>query len=264
MNARTSLFALAAAAYPLVIGCSGSADRTPKFGTASSALRRMQSCGELTQSLREDARVKMNARIDAEIRAIRMGYSYGAWFGPGRGLVVPGIAIDDAVGTSAPSGNAGATADPSTTAPAHSETETQVKGVDEADIVKADGTRLYVLHGQKFLIVNAWPAASLGVAGGLDIEGTPTEMFVAAGKAVVFSTVDGTELFTAAGVAPRAGYTDSYAPSVYSGVADVALPGGVPYRGGVPSPNPLTKVTVLALDGGSASVVRQLYFEGSY
>ncbi len=28
--------------------------------------------------------------------------------------------------------------------------KTQVKGVDEADIVKADGTKLYVLHGRNF------------------------------------------------------------------------------------------------------------------
>ena len=33
-----------------------------------------------------------------------------------------------------------------------------MKGVDEADIVKADGTRLYVLHGQKFLIDLQVPA----------------------------------------------------------------------------------------------------------
>ena len=32
--------------------------------------------------------------------------------------------------------------------PEHSETNTQVEGVDEADIVKTDGNFLYVLHGQ--------------------------------------------------------------------------------------------------------------------
>jgi hypothetical protein len=263
MNARTSLLALAVAAYPLVIGCSGSADGTMKFGTTSSALRRMQSCGELTQSLREDARVKMNGRIDAEIRAIRTGYTnYGGWYGPGRGFGLPGIAVDDAATVAPPSGNAGVPAAPSAT-PAHSETETQVKGVDEADIVKADGTRLYVLHGQKFLIVNAWPAPSLGVAGGIDIEGTPSEMFVVSGKAVIFSTVDGTPLYTAAGVSPRVAYTDSYATPLYSGVADVAARGGG-YPGTVPSQNPLTKVTVLSIDGSSSTVARELYFEGSY
>jgi hypothetical protein len=258
MNTRSSLCVLAVAACPLLSACSGTGTtETGPVGKASSALRRMQSCEELTQSLRADARVKMNQRIDAEIRAVREGYGYGYGYGPTFGL--PSIAVGAA---QAPAGNAaGASAD--SAAPAHSDTETQVKGVDEADIVKADGTELYVLHGQKFLIVNAWPAPDMGLAGGLDIEGTPSEMFVAKGRAVVFSTVDGAPLFAAAGVAPRAAYSDGYAPPVYGGVADVALPGGA-YPGGVSSQNPLTKVTVLALDGGNATVIRELYFEGSY
>ncbi|HET7539715.1 MAG TPA: beta-propeller domain-containing protein, partial [Polyangiaceae bacterium] len=36
------------------------------------------------------------------------------------------------------------------------------------------------------------------------------------------------------------------------------------YSGGVYVQNPLTKVTVLALDGNNASVLRELYFEGDY
>ena len=207
MNVRTSLLTLVAAVGPLAIGCSGAGSDSTIVGKTSSALRRMQSCGELTQSLRDDARAKMNARIDAEIQAIRAGYTnYYGGYGPGHGVIVPGIAVNDTAGAAAPAGNAGVPAE--SAAPAHSDTETQVKGVDEADIVKADGTQLYVLHGQKFLIVNAWPAPSLGLAGGIDIEGSPSEMFVASGKAVIFSTVDGTPLYTAAGVAPRASYSD--------------------------------------------------------
>src|SRR4051812_48353730 len=100
----------------------------------------------------------MNGRIDAEVRAVRAGYgSYGI----GRGGP---LAIGDSAGAANPPvasvPNSSGT-DAEVTAPAHSETETQVKGVDEADIVKADGTRLYVLHGQSFLIVDAWPAPNL-------------------------------------------------------------------------------------------------------
>ena len=135
------------------------------------------------------------------MRAIREGYPYSYY--PGRGMEVGAGPVF------APTLNAGAAPTPdvavdsSATSPAHSETETQVKGVDEADIVKADGTKLYVLHGQKFLIVDAWPAANLGLAGGIDIEGTPLEMFVANGRAVVFSTADGAPLYAATGVTPR-------------------------------------------------------------
>src|SRR5262245_53869894 len=87
MNTRTSLFLLLATACPLVTGCSGTESGERGVGTARSALRRMQSCGDLTQSLRDDARVKMNQRIDAEVRAIREGYSNYYY---GGGVLAPG------------------------------------------------------------------------------------------------------------------------------------------------------------------------------
>jgi uncharacterized secreted protein with C-terminal beta-propeller domain len=274
MHHRSALFVLAAVAGPLAIACSSSSTSDANVGTARAALRRMQSCTELTESLREDARVKMHERIDAQIRAIREGWYKSYYYD--RGFATVEGAIPQA-GAAAPSGQGGATgatgasdnaASPSpstvTADPSHSNTETQVEGVDEADIVKADGTRLYVLHGQKFLIVDAWPAPNLSMAGGADIEGTPSEMFVADGKAVIFSSVDGTSIYGAAGITPRPAYSDGYGSPVYAGGADVALPGPGYYPGGAPSANPLTKVTVLALDGASASVVREMYFEGSY
>lgn len=258
MQSKTALALLVAVTSPLAFGCSSSVSGDGKpVASSNAALRRTATCQDLTETLRADARSKLNQRIDAEVRAIREGYSNYYYGGRGGGVVL------------APSANAGAAVDdsaaeganPSTPTPAHSETETQVKGVDEADIVKADGTKLYVLHGQKFVIVDAWPAANLGVAGGIDIEGTPNEMFVANSRAVVFSTVDGAPLYAAAGVTPRAGYRDGYATPLYAGVADIA-PG---YSGGGAFiQNPLTKVTVLTLDGGNASVARELYFEGDY
>jgi len=268
MKLKTALALLAPIALPLLSACSGSSDGgTKPVASASAALRRSQSCEDLTQTLREDARTKMNLRVDAAVRAIREGYS--PYYGPNYGGTVRGG--DLAITPSAPTANAGqapgnasttsdTSSQPASSTPNHSETETQVKGVDEADIVKADGTKLYVLHGQKFLIVDAWPAEKLGVAGGLDIEGTPSEMFVAGGRAVVFSTVPGAPVYAAAGLTPRAGYSDGYVTPLYGGVADIAPS----YPGGASFANPLTKVTVLSLDGGTASVSRELYFEGSY
>ncbi|HEX2672296.1 MAG TPA: beta-propeller domain-containing protein, partial [Polyangiaceae bacterium] len=259
MQSKTALALLVAVASPLAFGCSSSvsADGKP-VASSSAALRRTQSCEDLTQSLRDDARSKLNRRIDAQIRAIREGYpTYYGGVGRGGGLVLAPTL--NAGAEDAATGNVAQTPAPSTSAsaPKHSETETQVQGVDEADIVKADGDKLYVLHGQKFLIVNAWPAANLGLAGGIDIEGTPNEMFVANGRAVVFSTVDGSALYTGAGITPRSRYSDAYTTPLYPGVADGAYAGKV-------ATNPLTKVTVLTLAQGNASVARELYFEGDY
>ena len=255
MQSKTALALLAAVAGPLVLGCSSSVSGDAHAVVSSdAALRRTQSCEDLTLALREDARSKLNRRIDAEVRAIREGYPY--YYGGRGGPVL----LEPTLNAGAPVPGADAASDSDTTTPAHSDTETQVKGVDEADIVKADGTKLYVLHGQKFLIVDAWPAPSLGLAGSIDIEGTPLEMFVANGRAVVFSSTDGAPLYTATGVTPRAGYRDGYATPLYAGVADIESG----YSGGNYVQNPLTKVTVLTLDGSRASVLRELYFEGDY
>ena len=57
-------------------------------------------------------------------------------------------------------------------------TNTQVAGVDEADFVKNDGTRIFVLSGNKLLRVASWPATNLSLQGTLKIEGWPREMFL--------------------------------------------------------------------------------------
>ncbi|HEY5962176.1 MAG TPA: beta-propeller domain-containing protein [Polyangiaceae bacterium] len=199
----------------------------------------------------------MNRRIDAEIRGVREGYP--TYYSYGRNYAVDAAG---GAGLAVPTATNGATKETTTSAsptPAHSETETQVQGVDEADIVKADGTRLYVLHGQKFLMVDAWPAPTLALAGGIDIEGEPTEMFVSDGKAVIFSTANGAALYTATGLTPRQGYNDAYAAPMYAS-ADVARGSG----SALPSQTNVTKVTVLNIVGNTASVARELYFEGSY
>ena len=259
-TSHCALFVLVTAMSATVIGCSWSGSSTSSGPEAHSAaaLRRMQSCEELTSALREDATSKMNRRIDAEIRGIREGYPayYGYGWGPRGGMAMDDIAMPS---TATATGTTAETNSTAASNPTHSETETQVKGVDEADIVKADGTRLYVLHGQKFMMVDAWPAPAMALAGGTDIEGEPTEMFVANGKAVVFSTADGTALYTATGVTPRAGYSDTYATPMYVG-ADMAMSGG--YYG--QTQNSVTKVTVLDIAGNSATVTREFYFEGRY
>lgn len=70
----------------------------------------------------------------------------------------------------------------------YSQTNVQVKGVDEADIVKNDDKYIYVLRAPYFLIYKAWPAKDLNLLGKYKVDGTPQEMFVYKDKVVVFST----------------------------------------------------------------------------
>jgi hypothetical protein len=268
------LIAIALLGGNALAACSSDGPPEP-VGSSQATLRRAQSCSDLTAMLQADALSKMNQRVDAQIRAIREGWTaYG--YGPGFAAVAndTGAPSGAASGSSSAGAAAPVAATPAagtTAPPAHSDTETQVKGVDEADIVKTDGTYLYVLHGDKFLVVDAWPAVSLSLASSLSIEGEPLEMFVTPGQAVVFSLVDGVPIYSAAGVTPRPAYSDAYAPGAFYGGGAVAVPGVAaagPTGSGPAFPGsssaPLAKVTVLSIQGTTATVARELYFEGSY
>lgn len=248
------------------IGCSGATTEGKSVDISRATLHRVATCTDLSAALRDDARAKLNKRVDSEVRAIREGMVYGYRGGYGT------------LANATPTEAAGAAKDSSSSsaapAPAHSETETQVKGVDEADIVKTDGNHIFLLHGDKFLVLNSWPVTNLGSASATSIEGAPLEMFVADGRAVVFSRVDGAPIYQASGVTPKPAYNEGYAYGSYGygggavGMADVAMPapGGGGGGGGyyVPSSSPLTKVTVLSISGTNASVTKELYFEGDY
>ncbi|AUX27465.1 hypothetical protein SOCEGT47_080560 [Sorangium cellulosum] len=218
---RFSSLWLIAATGLLAAGCDTGSTAT---GTHSAPLRRAQSCEDLEASLKQDALAKMNAQIDAMIASYHMAY-FGPAIGadqngpvavPGEPAVTPAPTPPGAPGAGGDAGaeagghapqTAGGAANDSA-APAHSDTNTQVAGVDEADIVKTDGNHIYLLHGEKFYTLTAWPASSLAVGSSLAIEGDPREMFVAGDKVVVYSSVNGAQIYERAGVEPRPEFYD--------------------------------------------------------
>ncbi len=231
--------------------------------TAQSVLRKAQSCSDLIGMLQGDALRKMNDYVDAQVETYkRFGQQFntlnsgtvasGANAGAPSGSPTPSLpgsggAAGDSKGASGGAGQA---------ATDYSQTNTQVKGVDEADIVKNDAKYIYLLHGKTFRVMSAFPATALAATSSVDLEGTPQEMFVADGKAVIFSTVDGAPIYAAAGITARNRYSDgsNYSSTCFNGYCSWW------YQ------RPMTKVTVLAVaaDGASASVAREMYFEGFY
>lgn len=279
MHTKTAFVVLAALASAAAVGCGSSGDSLQPTGTTRASLHRAKSCGDLLTDLKADALYKLNKGIDLQIKSIQhcqtkrtdSECAYGGYLGYGArgeatsaGGAIPPQAAPEAAEDSSSNGGSKS----SGSADSYSETNTQVKGVDEADIVKNDGKNLYVLHGRAFKVVNAWPSNDLKEMSSIDIEGTPQEMFVADGKVVVYSQVNGAAVFTAAGVQPKQQYTEyGYAYGGGGGVAvDVASPrkSGAPYPGGGEAYVPLTKVTVMALNGTTPTVTREVYFEGSY
>src|SRR3989344_3578858 len=67
-----------------------------------------------------------------------------------------------------------------------SQTNIQVQGVDEADIVKNDGKYLYIVSGEKITIIDAYPADQATILSNLDIKGIADEIFINENKLVVF------------------------------------------------------------------------------
>lgn len=196
----------------------------------ASVLQNSADCATLEARLKQDALDRMNANIDQQIAYIEL---YGDSWG--------GYAEDGAsTGSGDPSGGSGGASG----APEHSDTNTQVEGVDEADIVKTDGNRIYLLHGQNLTVMKSWPIQDLGIERSIEIEGSPFEMFVDGDKATVFSSVDGAAVYQEAGVLPP-------------GVTASDPYGGYWYY-------PLTKITVLDLAAPQASAVAEHYLDGWY
>jgi uncharacterized secreted protein with C-terminal beta-propeller domain len=298
MKIQTAFVLIAAVTSAAAMGCGSSSDKPSSTGTSRVSLHRAKGCGDLLSDLKADAVFKLNKGIDLQIESIQKcvartgddascayggyvgGYGYGGGGfaeGDSTGALPPGAPVPAAGAPATNGGTSGGTSAssaPTDRATSHSDTNNQVKGVDEADFVKTDGKNLYVIHGSAFKVLQAWPANDLKELSSLDIEGIPTEMFVDSGKAVVYSQVNGASLYTATGVTPKDSYQDfAYATggvAYASGGADVGAPVGVspPAPGGTTQPQqyvPLTKITVLTLDAaGTPSVAREMYFEGSY
>jgi uncharacterized secreted protein with C-terminal beta-propeller domain len=127
------------------------------------SLARAASCESLTESVHETAVRQMRSQMDSYKTS---GFGYGE-------VAAGGQATPNA--SSPPS--------------SYTTTNTQVAGVDEADFVKNDGTRIFVLSGQTLFAARSWPPQDLALAGKLSIEGWPSTMFLDGNQVVVFSTI---------------------------------------------------------------------------
>jgi len=67
----------------------------------------------------------------------------------------------------------------------YSKTNIQVEGVDEADIVKSDGKYIYVVSGNKVVIIDAYPSENARILSEIEAGEPPTELFINGNKLVV-------------------------------------------------------------------------------
>ncbi|MDI6884165.1 MAG: beta-propeller domain-containing protein [Hadesarchaea archaeon] len=67
----------------------------------------------------------------------------------------------------------------------YSTTNIQVEGVDEADIVKCDGKYIYVVSGNKVIIIDAYPAENARILSEIEVNERPREIFINGDKLVI-------------------------------------------------------------------------------
>ncbi len=72
----------------------------------------------------------------------------------------------------------------------YSQTNVQVAGVDEADIVKTDGEYVYAVVHESIYIIKAYPADSAQVVTKIKFDSRPQEIYVDQGRLVVFGNND--------------------------------------------------------------------------
>lgn len=229
-----------------LVGCSGEAvgeaqpgqgedDLSSAIGAHPAALTSGSNCERLLEHFQAELLRQMEERAE---QARRGGGDYPYPYPvppPGRPVDNGPVAGGDAAPAPAaptPGGNAGQPE----AAPGFSGTTLQVAGVDEADFVKAEADRLYLLHGPTLFVLDAESASATEILGSVAIEGEASELFVHEGRVVVLSRVYGQLPGTDQSVYP---YYYYYYPFY-------------------------TKLTVVDATGEEPTVVRESYVEGSY
>jgi inhibitor of cysteine peptidase len=77
----------------------------------------------------------------------------------------------------------------------HSTTNVQVKDVDEADIVKTDGTYVYVVTGNHLHILKGYPATGAGIISTLQFSGVPQSLYLNGDRLVLISSTQRQDAF---------------------------------------------------------------------
>lgn len=111
--------------------------------------------------------------------------------------------VDMAMAESAPS--SGAVLKDSIGSVDYSETNVQVQGVDEADIIKTDGEYIYTITGMDFFIVKAGEDAEIVYSETLDHR--PTSMFIEDDRLVLFGYFNDNDYYERIGIRPMSGMT---------------------------------------------------------
>lgn len=162
----------------LVAGCSGGVGggkQPPTPPVKSISLVPFASCDEMAGEIRAILVGEMEREIDAS--RTRCRYEYRGGRGP------------DAPQVGSPADGQAQVEERSADATG---TNLQEAGVDEADLVKTDGTTAYAIVGDAVWIVRVWPFAQFGKLATIDPEGEPKGLYLDGARLVILSEIGAT------------------------------------------------------------------------
>ena len=175
MSPRNYLLILCASLILIAVIATGCMSTPATTVPVSSELKKFNSTAEIEQYLKDSmATDQQNGyyRTMVPTIGISTGMNVPQRSDEKAGISIPAPALPGAVG--------------------YSQTNVQVAGVDEPDIVKNDDKYIYTISGSTLAIINAYPAAGASVISKTEISDTPKDLFVSGDRLLLFSTGMGT------------------------------------------------------------------------
>ena len=137
-------------------------------------------CDNLLADLRKSVHDEMMVQLDQQSYYYWSPSPGGLWFDDVMLAEGDGIA-EASVGTSTSSDNREGE---------FSGTNNQESGVDEADFIKTDGHYVYMLNGNKFLIMGVPEFGEINLVSNLSMLGTPMQMMLEGDRVVITSSIN--------------------------------------------------------------------------
>ena len=199
----------------LATGCMSTPATTP---SASSDLKKFNSTAEIEQYVRDSMTADQQSGYYAT-RVPTVGINTAVNGPQGSEQAKGGLTVPASLPSALP-GTVG-----------YSQTNVQVAGVDEPDIIKNDDKYIYTISGSTLAIIDAYPAAGASVISKTEISDTPQDIFVNGDRLVLFTTGTGTPETTAqpaTGAEPAIGQVMPmppyryYSPSTHAIVYDIS------------------------------------------
>ncbi len=182
---------LALLLIPLALGC--------KAEDSDPTLQRFSSCDAMQRYMRDVAKLDAQSRFSVQI---------------GGGFNEYALSSDSA--SKDDSGEAGG-------ATSYSTTNTQESSVDEDDLMKTDGTYLYVLSGSSLTVSRAFPTEDAGFLASVEVGGTPEGIYLVDDYVIALSRVT-RDTATPPGGAAISRDSDAFTLATFIDVSDPSAP----------------------------------------